>query len=50
MEVGKVAKNTQKDSLTVANIARKKHTKEARLAASIAVQYATLKQLTADEL
>ena len=50
MEAGKVAKKAQKDSLTAANIAHKKHTKEAQLAASIAVHYATLKQLTADEL
>jgi hypothetical protein len=45
-----MAKAAQKDSLTVANIARRNHTKEARLAASIAANYATSKQLTADKL
>ena len=49
-EAGKVAKKVQKDSLTAANIARKKHTEEAQLAANIAANYATLKQSTADEL
>jgi len=45
-----MAKAAQKDSLTAANIARRKHTKEARLAANIAANYAMLKQLTVDKL
>ena len=49
-EAGKVAKKAQKDSLTAGSIARRKHTREARLAATIAANYATLKQSTADEL
>ena len=49
-EAGKVAKKAQKDSLTAANIARRKHTEEAQLAANIAANYATLKQSTVDEL
>ena len=50
VEAGKVAKKAQKDSLTTANIAHRKHTKEARLAANIAAYYVTLKQSTADKL
>ena len=42
-EAGKVAKKAQKDSLTAANIARRKYTKEAQLAANIAAHYITLK-------
>ena len=49
-EAVKVAKKAQKDSLTAANIARRKHTKEARLATNIAAYYIILKQLTADKL
>ena len=49
-EAGKVAKKAQKDSLTAASIARRKHTREAQLAATIAANYTILKQLTADKL
>jgi len=45
-----MAKAAQKDSLTAANIAHRKYTREARLAANIAANYATSKQLTADKL
>jgi hypothetical protein len=44
-----VAKKAQKDSLTAANIARRKHTEEAHFAVNIAANYAKLKQSTADE-
>ena len=40
----------QKDSLTATSIARKKRTREARLAATIAANYTILKQSTADKL
>src|SRR6266567_3855107 len=49
-EAGKVAKKAQKDSRTATNIAHKKRTREAQLAANIAANYITLKQLTADKL
>ena len=45
-----MAKKAQKDSLTAASIARRKHTREARLAATIVANYTILKQLTADKL
>ena len=45
-----MAKKAQKDSRTATNIAHKKRTREAQLAANIAANYITLKQLTADKL
>ena len=45
-----MAKKAQQNSLTAANIARRKNTKEAQLAAQIAADYAVLKQSTVEEL
>ena len=45
-----MVKKAQKYLLTAANIAHRKHTEEAQLAANTAANYALLKQSTADEL
>ena len=45
-----MASKAQKNSFTAANIARKKNTKEAQIAAQIAADYALLKQSIAEEL
>ena len=45
-----MASKTQKNSFTAANIAHKKNIKEAQIAAQIAADCASLKQLTAEEL